>query len=133
VKGWVLSLFTAGVLVSVLAPVFVQAPATALAAPSQPAGMVARLDNAQLVERSDAVVYGRVTAVRSAGAVSEATVAVECALKGAPGKQVTVTFSRGQSESAVFEPKQVVLLFLTEASPGRYQTTAGVQGRFSFD
>jgi len=98
---------------------------------AQPASMVVRLDNAQLVSRSDVVVHGRVTAVKPGETVSEAFVAVECSLKGAPGKQVTVTFSPGLAESPVFEPDEVVLLFLTEAGPGRFQTTGGEQGKFS--
>jgi hypothetical protein len=98
---------------------------------SQPASMVLRLDNAQLVSRSHVVVYGKVTAVKPGGKMGEALVTVECALKGAPGKQVTVTFSPGLAESPVFEPGEVVLLFLTEAEPGRFQTTGGEQGKFS--
>ena len=98
---------------------------------SQPASMVLRLDNAQLVSRSHLVVTGRVTAVKPGGKTMEAVVAVECSLKGAPGKQVTVTFSPGLSESPVFEPGEVVLLFLTESEPGRFQTTGGEQGKFS--
>jgi hypothetical protein len=98
---------------------------------SQPASMVLRLDNAQLVSRSHVVVYGRVTAVKSVGQMHEALVAVDCPLKGAPGKQVTVTFSPGLEDSPVFERGEVVLLFLTEAEQGRFQTTGGEQGKFS--
>jgi hypothetical protein len=97
---------------------------------SQPASMVLRLDNAQLVSRSHLVVTGRVTAVKPRGKMMEARVAVECPLKGAPGKEVTVAFSPGLAESPVFEPGEVVLLFLTEADPGRFQTTGGEQGKF---
>ena len=56
----------------------------------QPASIVVRLTNQELVSRSSLVVYGRVTAVRSDGRISEAVVAVEHALKGAPGKEVRV-------------------------------------------
>jgi hypothetical protein len=119
VKSGLVSLFTIGVL------------ATGVRGWAQPAGMVMRLDNAQLVARSHLVVHGTVTAVKSGGKTLEALVAVECALKGAPGKQVTVTFSPGLAESPVFEPGEVVLLFLTESEPGRFQTTGGEQGKFS--
>jgi hypothetical protein len=57
---------------------------------------------------------------------------VECSLKGAPAKHVTVAFSPGQSESPAFAPEEVVLLFLIETGPGRYQTTGGEQGKFTF-
>lgn len=97
----------------------------------QPASMVVRLTNPELVSRSRLVVYGRVTAVRSDGRISEAVVAVEHALKGAPGKEVIVTFSPGMAESPTFEPGETVLLFLTEAGQGRFQTTGGEQGKFS--
>ena len=96
---------------------------------SQPASMVLRLDNAQLVSRSHLVVHGRVTAVKPGGKTMEALVAVECPLKGAPGKEVTVIFSPGLSESPVFEPGEVVLLFLTESEPGRFQTTGRRAGQ----
>jgi hypothetical protein len=99
---------------------------------AQPAAMVVRLDNAELVARSQVVVYGRVVAVESGGQSSEAVVAVECALKGAPGPRVSVTFSPGQAESPVFEPEEVVLLFLTETEAGRFQTTGGEQGKVLF-
>jgi hypothetical protein len=94
--------------------------------------MVLRLDNAQLVARSPLVVHGRVTAVKTGAKSSEAVVSVECALKGSPGKQVTVVFSPRVSESAVLEPGEVVLLFLTEAEPGRFQITGGEHGKLSF-
>jgi hypothetical protein len=97
----------------------------------QPAGVVVRLTNTELVSRSRVIVYGRVTAVRSDGRISEAVVAVEHALKGAPGKEVGVTFSPGLSESPTFEPGERVLVFLTEAGQGRFQTTGGEQGKFS--
>jgi hypothetical protein len=105
--------------------------AAAVQGPAQPASMALRLGNAELVARSHLVVYGRVTEVRPGGTTSEAVVAVECPLKGKPGEQVTVAFSQGASESPVFEPGEVVLLFLTEAGSGRYQTTGGEQGKFS--
>jgi hypothetical protein len=119
-KGGLVPLFAIGVL------------ATGVFVPAQPASMALRLDNAQMVGRSDVVAYGRVTAVRSAGAASEALVAVECPLKGNPGKELVVTFSPGQSESPVFEPDEVVLLFLEETGPGRHQIVGGAQGKFSF-
>jgi hypothetical protein len=99
---------------------------------SQPATMVLRLDNAQLVARSHLVVHGRVTAVKTGEKSSQALVAVDCSLKGSPGTQVTVVFSPGLAESPVFQPGEVVLLFLTEIEPGRFQTTGGEQGKFSF-
>jgi hypothetical protein len=119
-KGGLASLFAIGVL------------ATSAPGAAQPAGMALRLDNAQLVSRSDVVVYGRVAAVKAGGTTSEALVAVDCALKGAPGKELTVTFSPGLGGSAVFEPGEVVLLFLTQTRPGRFQTTGGEQGKFAF-
>jgi hypothetical protein len=99
---------------------------------AQPASMVVRLDNAQLVRRSHLVVTGRVAAVTAGPKSREAVVAVECSLKGSPGKQVTVAFSPGLEDSPVFEVGEVVLLFLTEADPGRFQVTGGEQGKFSF-
>jgi hypothetical protein len=92
---------------------------------------VARLTNPELVSRSSVVVYGRVTAVRSDGRASEAVVAVDHALKGAPGNEVIVTFSPGLAESSMFERGETVLVFLTEAGQGRLQTTGGEQGKFS--
>ena len=97
----------------------------------QPAGIVVRLTNQELVSRSSLVVYGRVTAVRADGRISEAVVSVERALKGAPGKEVRVTFSPGLAESPTFEPGETVLVFLTESGQGRFQTTGGEQGKFS--
>jgi hypothetical protein len=97
----------------------------------QPASIVARLTNPELVSRSSLVVYGRVTAVRSDGRASEAVVAVDHALKGAPGNEVIVTFSPGLAESSTFERGETVLVFLTEAGQGRLQTTGGEQGKFS--
>jgi hypothetical protein len=119
VKSRVLRLFTIGFL-------GMSAPGWA-----QPAGMVLRLDNAQLVGRSHLVVYGTVTAVRPGRKTLEASVAVACSMKGAAREQVTVSFSPGLEDSPVFEPGEVVLLFLTEAEPGRFQTTGGEQGKFS--
>jgi hypothetical protein len=101
-------------------------------ASSQPASMVLRLDNAQLVARSHLVVHGRVTSVKRGETSSEASVAVECSLKGSAGAHVTVVFSPGLAESPAFEPGEAVLLFLTEAEGGRFQTTGGEQGKFSF-
>src|SRR5262249_23207117 len=98
---------------------------------SQPASLVQRLDNGALGPRARAAGPGPVTAVRSGEKSREAVVAVECSLKGAPGKEVIVVFSPGQSDSPVFEPGEVVLLFLTEAGPGRFQTTGGEQGKFT--
>ena len=98
----------------------------------QPAGIAMRLTNAELVSRSRVIVYGRVTAVRSDGQTSEAVVAVERALKGSPDKELRVTFSPGLAVSPTFEPGEAVLVFLTDAGPGRFQTTGGEQGKFSF-
>jgi len=110
----------------------ITAPGTGLlGGTQQPAGIVVRLTNQELVSRSSLVVYGRVTAVRADGRISEAVVAVERALKGAPGKEVRVTFSPGLAESPTFEPGETVLVFLTEAGQGRFQTTGGEQGKFS--
>jgi hypothetical protein len=58
-------------------------------------------------------------------------VTVEHALKGLPGKEVRVTFSPGLAESPTFEQGETVLLFLTDAGEGRFQTTGGQQGKFS--
>jgi hypothetical protein len=124
VRGLV-SLLTIGVLASC-------GLALCVLSAAQPASMVVRLDNAQLVGRSHLVVTGRVAAVKAGAKSREALVAVECALKGAPGKQVTVAFSPGLEDSPVFEVGEVVLLFLTEAEPGRFQVTGGEQGKFSF-
>jgi hypothetical protein len=99
---------------------------------AQPAAMVVRLDNAELVARSQVVVYGRVLSVESGDRISEAVVAVECALKGAPGPRVSVEFSPGLAESPVFEPGELVLLFLTETGAGRFQATGGEQGKVPF-
>ena len=98
----------------------------------QPAGIAMRLTNSELVSRSRLIVYGRVTAVRADGPVSEAVLAVEHALKGAPGKEVRVTFSPGLAESPTFQPGETVLVFLIEAGTGRFQATGGEQGKFSF-
>jgi hypothetical protein len=97
----------------------------------QPASIAVRLTNSELVSRSRVIVYGTVTAVRSDGPISEAVVAVQHALKGAPGKEVRVTFSPGLSESPTFASGETVLVFLTEAGQGRFQTTGGEQGKFS--
>ena len=97
----------------------------------QPAGIAMRLTNSELVSRSRFIVYGRVTAVRPDGPASEALVAVERALKGAPGKEVRITFSPGLAESPAYDPGEAVLVFLTDAGPGRLQTTGGEQGKFS--
>jgi hypothetical protein len=58
-------------------------------------------------------------------------VAVEHALKGAPGKEVRITFSPGLAESPTYDLGEAVLVFLTEAGQGRFQTTGGEQGKFS--
>jgi len=97
----------------------------------QPASIAMRLTNSELVSRSRLIVYGRVTAVRPDGPTSEAVVAVEHTLKGAPGKEVRITFSPGLADSPTYDPGEAVLVFLTEAGPGRFQTTGGEQGKFS--
>ena len=97
----------------------------------QPASIAVRLTNSELVSRSRLIVHGTVTAVSADGGISEAVVAVEHALKGTPGKEVRIRFSPGLAESPTFERGETVLVFLTEAGQGRFQTTGGEQGKFS--
>lgn len=96
--------------------------------------LIQRLENSELVARSNLVIYGVVNEVRSKGESREAVVAVECVLKGKlpPQGEVRVIFSPGMAESPLFEKNEGVLLFLTETTAGLFQTVGGLQGKFSF-
>lgn len=93
-----------------------------------------RMDNSELVNRSDLVIYGVVKGLRSKGKSQEAVVSVKYVLKGKPPtkSEASVIFSPGLEDSPIFELNELVLLFLREISPGLFQTTGGVQGKFPF-
>lgn len=97
-------------------------------------GMVLRLENAEMVNRSHVVVFGTVKGISSRKNDQEAVVSVECILKGdlSAKSEVRVVFSPGMAESPLFEVQERVLLFLVTTDTGLFQTVGGSQGKFSF-
>ncbi|WKZ19077.1 MAG: hypothetical protein QY310_00625 [Candidatus Jettenia sp. CY-1] len=93
-----------------------------------------RMDNSELIARSDLVIYGEVKEIRSKGDNREAIIFVEYILKGKPttGMETKVIFSPGMEDSPVFEINERVLLFLTKSASELFMTVGGIQGKFSF-
>ncbi|GAB61775.1 MAG: hypothetical protein DWB56_00880 [Candidatus Jettenia sp.] len=93
-----------------------------------------RMDNSELIARSDLVIYGEVKEIHSKGDNREAIIFVECILKGKPtaGAEIKVIFSPGMEDSPVFETNERVLLFLTKSDSELFMTVGGIQGKFSF-
>lgn len=96
--------------------------------------MMQRLENSELVARSNLVIYGMVKEICTKGENREAIVLVECVLKGKlPAKgEVRVIFLPGMEDSPLFEKNERVLLFLGETTSELFQTVGGFQGKFSF-
>jgi hypothetical protein len=103
-------------------------------APVNGVGMVVRMDNAELVSRSDAVVYGTVENVRLETDARVALVKISAVMKGAvaPNSTIRVSFSPAMSESPSFAMSERVLLFLRSTGPDTFQTVGGAQGKFLF-
>lgn len=93
-----------------------------------------RMDNSELIARSDLVIYGEVKEIRSKRDNREAIIFVEYTLKGKPttGMEIKVVFSPGMEDSPVFETNERVLLFLTKSTSELFMTVGGIQGKFSF-
>ena len=104
-------------------------------APALASSMMLRMDNSELVSRSDLVVYGVVTGVESREGTHEAVVVIEAALKGkaTAGEEVRVGFSPGIEDSPIFRLGERVLLFLWKTGVKQFQTVGGFQGKFSFN
>lgn len=103
--------------------------------PSTPAySIMLRMDNSELIARSDLVIYGEVKEIRSKRDNREAIIFVEYTLKGKPttGMEIKVVFSPGMEDSPVFETNERVLLFLTKSTSELFMTVGGIQGKFSF-
>lgn len=96
--------------------------------------MVLKLDNAELVSRSDLVVYGVVQETRIEAQGRVAVVGVKQVLKGdvAGRQEVKVRFSTGVEDSADFKKGEYVLLYLWKTGADEFQTVGGFQGKFSF-
>jgi hypothetical protein len=92
-----------------------------------------RLENAELVRRSDLVIAGVVQEIHAAQGPQTAVVEVQCVLKGdrAPRQAVRVSFSPRMAESPEFTVGERVLLFLHGIGPDLFQLVGGVQGKFS--
>lgn len=94
-----------------------------------------KMDNSELIARSNLVIYGEVKEIRSKGDNREAVIFVVCTLKGklSAGTEVKVIFSPGMEDSPVFETNERVLLFLKKSTAELFMTVGGIQGKFSFD
>lgn len=102
--------------------------------PTPAYSIMLRMDNTELIARSDLVIYGEVKEIRSERNNREAVISVECILKGKPtaGMEIKVVFAPGMEDSPVFETNERVLLFLTKSASGLFMTVGGIQGKFSF-
>jgi hypothetical protein len=101
-------------------------------APLAAEGFLMRLENADLVRRSDLVIAGVVQEIHEAQEPQTAIIEVQCVLKGdwSTRQAVRVTFSRRMAESPAFTVKEHVLLFLHSIGPDLFQTVGGFQGKF---
>jgi hypothetical protein len=102
--------------------------------PAMSDAIVVQMDNAELVARSEVVVYGTVEEIRSQNHVRIAVLRVHTVLKGgiAANSRLHVAFSPGISDSPTFAVAERVLLFLRKAEAGQFQTVGGLQGKLSF-
>jgi hypothetical protein len=92
-----------------------------------------RLENTDLVCRSDLVISGVVREIYGPQEPRAAVVEVQCVLKGdrLSRKEVRVIFSPHMAESPEFKVQEHVLLFLQSIGPDLFQTVGGFQGKFS--
>lgn len=102
--------------------------------------MMLRIENSELVGRSDLIVSGEVRMVQSdsrgilkGSTAQEAIVSVEGTLKGKSEAEIRVAFSTGMEDSPSFVAGERVLLFLKKIGPRHYQTVGGIQGKFTLD
>jgi Flp pilus assembly CpaF family ATPase len=103
--------------------------------PAVSEGIVVKMDNAELVARSEVVVYGTVEEIRSQNHVRVAIIRAHTMLKGgAPtNSRLHVLFSPSISDSPTFTVAERVLLFLRKIESGQFQTVGGFQGKLSLD
>jgi hypothetical protein len=96
--------------------------------------MVLPMDHAELVGRSDLVVFGVVGSMRSQGQRQLAEVLIKCVLKGEESgiEAIDVAFRAGLEDSPAFSLNEEVLLFLREAELGAFEVVGGLQGKYTF-
>ena len=103
--------------------------------PAVSEGMVVKMDGAELVARSEVVVYGTVEEIRAQNHLRVAVIRAHAVLKGGVGAngRLHVSFSPSISDSPTFAVSERVLVFLRKIDSGQFQTVGGVQGKLSLD
>lgn len=103
--------------------------------PAVSEGIAVKMDNAELVARSEVVVYGTVEEIRSQNHVRVAIIRAHTVLKGGlpANSRLHVVFSPSISDSPTFAVAERVLLFLRKIESGQFQTVGGFQGKLSFN